>query len=62
MKIDFSREGKRADLEPLQKGLVEQTLETQELKEQVQTAGQITDQLWETIDELKKENEELKKK
>lgn len=61
MKIDFSREGKGADLEPLQKGLVEQTLETQELKEQVKTAGQITDKLWETIDAMKKEIEELKK-
>jgi len=62
MKIDFSREGKGADLEPLEKGLVEQTLETRELKEQVKTAGQITDKLWETIDELKKDVEELKRK
>lgn len=61
MKIDFSREGKRADLEPLQKGLVEQTLETQALKNQIQTAGEITDQLWKTIDTMKKEIEELKK-
>ena len=29
-------------------------------KEQVKTAGQITDKLWETIDELKKEIQEMK--
>lgn len=74
MKIDFSREGKRADLEPLQRGLVNQTLEVQTLKEELRSlkqtlvekdeeyrsAGEHTDEMWKMIDTMKKEIEELK--
>ena len=35
--------------------------EIEELKERLETAGEITDQLWKTIDAMKKEIEELKK-
>ena len=74
-KIDFSREGKSADLKPLKNGLVKQVLEVQALKDEIanlkqklsekedryEAAGEITDQLWKTIDVMKKEIEELKK-
>jgi hypothetical protein len=36
--------------------------EVTDLKERLETAGEITDQLWDTIDSLKKEVEELKKR
>lgn len=39
-----------------------QASEMKELKEKFVTAGQITDQLWETIDAMRKEIEELKKR
>lgn len=74
-KVDFTREGKHLELEPLQKGLVRQTLQTETLREEIRnlrqtlaekdeeyrSAGEHTDEMWKMIDTMKKEIEELKR-
>ena len=50
---------KKAVVQELDQGKLESEIE--DLKEKYETAGEITDQLWETIDAMKKEIEELKR-
>ena len=57
VKIDTMRQERKL----LEDIINRQASETEELKEKFITAGQITDQLWETIDAMRKEIEELKK-
>lgn len=57
VKVDTMRQERKL----LEDIINRQASETEELKEKFITAGQITDQLWETIDAMRKEIEELKK-
>jgi len=57
VKVDTMRQERKL----LEDIINRQASETKELKEKFITAGQITDQLWETIDAMRKEIKELKK-
>jgi len=60
-KIDFSREGKTAEIEHISDKLRLMEKEREVLKEKVKVSGDVTDSMWKVIDDLKKEIETLKK-
>ena len=60
-KIDFSREGKTAEIEHISDKLQLMETERKVLKEKSKVAEDVIDNMWSVIDDLKKEIETLKK-